>query len=346
LFAVTALLCSLRTQAQDTLAGGRFILSGTLIGRDTGTLVLAYFNREGDYRKDTTEVKCGVFSFTGAVRGAEQAMLTGHPKTGSDEDPECLRLYLESRKIAITLTDHDFHTAKIEGSVTQTEWEAHVAAQAPYRNPQRFDIDRTFVFSHPNSFLSAELMEVLFGRRLISVDSAESVLRNFPASVRGSWSAIRLAEDIKGYKASLPGQPAFPFEKNDIDGHAVKLSDYKGHYVLLDFWASWCVPCRQLTPRIKNMYAQYHPGGLEVVGISWDFTRDPWVKAVAEDSIGMWKQVSGFFNPKDGGLRSEFGIQAIPTEVLIDPHGIIVGKYLGDDSMAALEKKLSELIKP
>lgn len=125
---------------------------------------------------------------------------------------------------------------------------------------------------------------------------------------------------------------------NSPDGELLKLSDYRGKYVLIDFWASWCKPCRAENPNVVKVYDQYKSKGFEIVGVSLDQRKDAWVKAIGADNI-TWPQMSDL-----GGWQSMpakiYNIQSIPATYLLDPDGVIVAKNLRGNS---LENKLSEI---
>ena len=125
---------------------------------------------------------------------------------------------------------------------------------------------------------------------------------------------------------------------NDPSGKPIKLSDYRGKYVLIDFWASWCKPCRAENPNVVKVYEQYKEKGFEIVGVSLDQKKDAWVKAIEKDNI-TWPQMSDL-----GGWQSMpakiYNISSIPATILLDKEGVIIAKNLRGTS---LEDKLSEL---
>ena len=144
-------------------------------------------------------------------------------------------------------------------------------------------------------------------------------------------------------KKRCRGKPAPLFEKADINGNLVRLSDFKGKYVLLDFWASWCEPCRQMTPRIRELYRQYHPKGLEVISIAWDWKAELWKEAVVKDSLEEWHNVQGWDERNGLFLRDAYSIPNIPVWILIDPQGMIAGRFNNADDVPALEKALAKI---
>jgi peroxiredoxin len=123
------------------------------------------------------------------------------------------------------------------------------------------------------------------------------------------------------------------------DGDTIALSDYRGKYVLVDFWASWCGPCRQENPNIVRMYNRFKGKNFEILGVSLDKERAGWVKAIADDQL-TWKQVSDlkFWDSIVTGL---YAIQSIPATLLVDPDGKIIARNLRGPE---LEEKIASLL--
>ncbi len=129
------------------------------------------------------------------------------------------------------------------------------------------------------------------------------------------------------------------FEQNDVEGKPVNIKSFRGKYVLIDFWASWCGPCRGENPNVLNAYKKYKNKNFTVLGISLDKSKEPWVEAINHDGL-TWAHVSdlkGWSNT----VAQQFGISSIPQNFLIDPNGVIIGKNLrGPDLDAKLESIL------
>lgn len=157
---------------------------------------------------------------------------------------------------------------------------------------------------------------------------------NYPGTV----AILQMKQQLDEMRALSVGQPAPEIELPSPSGELVKLSDLRGKYVLIDFWAAWCKPCRQENPNVVRLYNQYKDKGFEVFGVSLDRTKEDWVKAIADDQL-TWTQVSDlkYFNSAAAEL---YQIQAIPATYMIDPDGKIIAKDLRGPS---LEKKLAEL---
>jgi len=225
---------------------------------------------------------------------------------------------------------------------------AREALMSFYDEKRQITLD--YMRNNPQSFVTASLARYYVNE--MSVDSAQAMYDRMGEAVQKSAYGNELCLEIAKLKSGSPGSMATEFSGMGIDGKPLKLSDFRGKYVLLDFWASWCVPCRAGNPHLLKLYAKYKLKGFEIIGISDDDGNpDAWKKAVAKDKIGVWKHVlRGLKRTSDGGFdrsedRSEaYGIHSLPTKILIDPNGMIIGRYGGGgESDEAMDKKLAEI---
>nr|WP_255491568.1 TlpA disulfide reductase family protein [Hufsiella arboris] len=127
------------------------------------------------------------------------------------------------------------------------------------------------------------------------------------------------------------GQKAPGFKLNDPNGKPVDLDSYKGKYVLVDFWASWCAPCRQANPHVVAAYNEFKSKNFTVLGISLDKNKEAWLKAIKDDGLS-WQHVSEL-KEWDSEIAKTYKVDAIPASFLLDPQGVIVAKNLRDEEL-------------
>jgi len=221
----------------------------------------------------------------------------------------------------------------------------------PYQ-VQMGDKDMAFIKSHPNSVISPYLL--MFRMNGISVAETEALFASFSDDVKASRFGKEISTSLDERRSGAVGKPAPVFTTTDIDGKPLSLADFKGKYILLDFWASWCVPCRKGNPHLISLYQQYKSKGFEIIGIADDDTKpEKWNKAVEQDEIGIWRHVlrglkyDGKNFDKSQDVTEGYGVSSLPTKILIDPQGIIIGRYGGgsDGTDAELDAKLAEVLK-
>jgi len=166
----------------------------------------------------------------------------------------------------------------------------------------------------------------------------EKILQEADTTLLQGKYLKKIADRVEILRSVEVGKPAPEFSMNDKDGNPVALSSYKGNYVLVDFWASWCGPCRRENPVVVENFKKFNPKGFQIFGVSLDNDKEQWLKAVAEDKLA-WKHVSDLVG-WDNAAAKIYGVMSIPANFLVDPNGIIVAKNLrGED----LGKKLAEI---
>ncbi len=151
--------------------------------------------------------------------------------------------------------------------------------------------------------------------------------------------ALSLSNTITTMRAQMIDMPAPEIAQTDTAGVVRKLSDLKGKYVLLDFWASWCGPCRKENPNVVNLYKKYHDKGFEVFSVSLDRDKAPWIKAIHDDGLLWSNHVSDLQYWSNAAARA-YGVQSIPRTMLIDKQGVIIAQNLRGEDLANKIKEL------
>ena len=174
-----------------------------------------------------------------------------------------------------------------------------------------------------------------------SLDEMLDLYNALPEASKQNPMIVDVKADIDAKQAIQPGKQAPDFTLKTDDGEDFSLTSLKGQYVLIDFWASWCKPCRASFPHMKELYTKYHAKGFEIVGVTNDTNQGMWKTAIEEDQI-PWIHVADDFSDKGKPARviSEYGMDFLPSTVLIDPNGVIIAKLLHGDK---LDKQLEEI---
>ncbi len=192
-----------------------------------------------------------------------------------------------------------------------------------------------FIKSYPQSYISIYAFNQDLNVDDMEYNQAESLYNGLQEQVKKYALGAFIKQKLEIAKITGIGAIATDFEEKTPEGIPLKLSSYKGQYVLLDFWASWCGPCRKENPFVVSAYEKYKDKGFTILGVSIDTDRNAWQKAIKADNL-VWAQLIDSTTE----ISKIYGIDAIPKNFLIDPNGKIVAKNLRG---GALEDKLKEI---
>jgi peroxiredoxin len=338
-----------------------YVVTGNINGLKDTTKVVLYNGVDGTLLNTVTATK-GVFTVKGHLN-APSVFIVGLPAYGKVID-----FFMGNDDVSITGDITALEKANIKGSELQEDFRLFVAqcahylndlkALAPVINAQTDGTKRdslirvfngirstarqatiAFVQSKPASPVSTFAlggMAVVFSG-VLDIEPYYNLLQ--PAARVGSFTA-QLDRAIAEAKIGMVGSQALDFTQNDVNGKPVKLSSFRGKYVLVDFWASWCRPCRAENPNVVSAYKSFKDKNFTVLGVSLDQSKDNWTQAIQEDGL-TWTHVSDLQYWNNAAAKL-YHIGGIPANMLIDPSGKIIGRDLrGED----LHKALSDALK-
>jgi peroxiredoxin len=206
--------------------------------------------------------------------------------------------------------------------VTETKKENRALAE------EEKNYKRLFIVNNNNSLFSVMLLTEMVSRKEINANDAESIVKNFSPKIAASANAKLLNRTINSMKKADVGSKAPDFTAPSPDGKMISLSDVMGKYTIIDFWASWCKPCRRENPNVVNVYNKYHNQGLEIISVSLDKDgqKERWLKAIRDDKL-TWHHVSNLKQWKDP-IAGLYNVRSIPATFLLDENGVIIAKNL------------------
>ena len=196
-----------------------------------------------------------------------------------------------------------------------------------------------FIKTHPRSLMSGTFLYVLEDK--IPLEQLEELYSPMSNEIKQSGFGSIVREKIVARKRVIIGNPAPDFVSTDTSGKSIRLSSFRGKYVLLEFWANWCVPCRQQSPHLVEMYKKYSDKGFTIIQYSVDEKKDEekWKAAIRKDQL-TWTQLADL-NGFENKVSKLYGVQPIPDNFLIDPSGKIIGRRVEGKE---LEEKLKKLL--
>lgn len=359
------------------MAQGKFTITGKVGNLGAPAKAYLAYGPRASQITDSTNITGGKFSFTGSLTGVGQAsIMIKHDAAPAQRGvrPDALVFYIEPKTIEITSTTDSVKHAVIKGSkvnddnakfkaLTKSASDKNAALMSEYysKTPEerkdeaymktvysRDEAIRKEMDGLSKQFYAANLdsyVGLVAYQSTMNIDAdlkgTEAEFNKFSAAVKATDLGKNIAQTIDAAKKTGVGQMAMDFTQNDVNDKPVKLSDFRGKYVLLDFWASWCGPCRGENPNVVKAYNAYKDKNFTVLGVSLDNPgkKEDWLKAIEKDGL-TWTHVSDLKGWENAASKM-YGVRGIPANYLIDPTGKIVAKNVRGEE---LQKKLAELL--
>ena len=206
-------------------------------------------------------------------------------------------------------------------------------------NEDFIDKQKAFIEEHNSSLVALMILSDLYQQQRIPSGESKKLYKKLAPGIQDTPIGKRINEQLEKASKTDVGEIAPEFSAPNPEGEKVSLKDAMGEITLIDFWASWCKPCRIENPNVVNLYNEYHDKGFNIIGVSLDKSKSKWEKAIKDDQLD-WYHISNLKYWQDP-IAQEYGVRSIPKTFLIDDDGKIIAKNLrGDD----LRKKVSDLL--
>lgn len=343
----------------------QFKLSGVVVPSTDGKIILFGFKNGQPVPVDTSIIEKGKFNFTGEVPLPELKLMAIEGK-----ERYVAQLFVEPGKINMTVYPDSFESNVIKGSEAQDIFQVYIdemvsfsgkenglktrygqaqasanedelnAIQFEYQtmveNMQLFS--RNIIKKYSSSPVSAYIYLMNFVQEA-PVEELDSIVKVFEP-IKSSEFVVAIKERADAMRAFSKGAIAPDFTLTDPNGNPITLSSFKGKFVLIDFWASWCKPCMIELPNVIEQYAAYKDKGFEIIGVSLDKERELWINTIKSNSMN-WPQVWDMEENAPGRVANMFGVANIPHTVLVNREGVIIEINLRGEE---LKMKLASLL--
>jgi peroxiredoxin len=361
-------IATLSIFACNKVSENEFVISGTAEGIENGTKV--YLQVQGETEmiaKDTVEVQSGKFEIKGAFETLEIAIVTvegnnpipfimengnitikvnkdtiQNSVVGGTPENELFQDYSGKTKVVYKKIG-DFQASKQEEymgaqAVNDTVTMNALMKQLKTMQEELIVLAKDVISKNNDKYLSALLLENNLATQTITAEEGKAYFDKFTDKIKQTRAGKSIEKIVKAATEVVIGKPAPNFSAPSPDGKTISLKESLGKVTIIDFWASWCGPCRQENPSVVAMYNELHEKGLNIIGVSLDKDGDKWKEAIAKDGL-TWPQVSNLKFWQEP-IAEQYNVKSIPATFILDENGIIVARDLRGDELKAKVKEL------
>ena len=318
------------TLSFQNIKRNRYEIRGFVIGFADSTLLYLDDVTDGSFKPiDSTHIVGGKFIFKGSLKNRT---IKSYIRTKDFQDR--FSFWLENSLMEVNAEKGKFKDAIIKGSKTQDKQSKLNRILDSSKDRKKQEIQ--FVRNNPNSIISASMLSTYsstWGK-----DTTVRLYKKFSKEMKSSFYGKKIFEYITLNKNVKVGDKYANFLQQDKYGKNVNLSDFEGKLVLLEFWGSWCGPCREGNPELVKIYNEFNNRGFEILGVAAETNKEQWLKAIETDKL-PWTNVTDFNGDKNKAALI-YGVSYYPTNFLIDRTGTIIAKDLSGEK---LREQLSKL---
>jgi peroxiredoxin len=355
-----------------------FVVTGTIKGIADGKSVILEVQDETGQLKpiDTVKVEKGKFTFKGNSKEPDMHLISIETVQGKipfileNGDIEMIinKDSINITKVTGTYNNEELNSYKDKGAAIQKKMmkfqkdntaimqEAQQKQDTVAMNKLRKEYSKfqeefatqseNYVNTHPKAFISALIIEGMFNQMTPDIAKITKYYNGLDKSVKDTKHGKKIKKNLDALSKPVAtvapieiGTIAPDFSAPNPDGKVVSLKESKGKVTIIDFWASWCKPCRQENPNMVALYKEFHPKGLNIVSISLDEKAEEWKKAIANDKL-TWTNISNLKDFEDP-IAVQYAIKLIPSTIIIDASGKVIAKDLRG---AELKAKIASLL--
>lgn len=346
------------TSIQVCLAKDGYTITGKIVGLKDGSKVMLNYRKEDNtLTADTAEVKKEAFKIKGKLSGMTMGFLSFSGRQ------ETMQMFLDNAKLTISGHIDSLIRAKVTGSSEQDLFNKYMkiiddfktkrsalilefkSYEAQGKSKEMADVQdrdlklqqdlrvqiKDFIKVHNKSLVSVYIILTQFQQNS-NLEEQQEVFGYLDKNLQTNRYGKKISDLIERSIHTSIGQTALPISQPTAEGKMISLENYKGKYVFVDFWASWCGPCRKENPHVIEAYQKYKEKGFDVFSVSLDSNKEPWLEAIKADGLGEWTHAADLKGWSNEAAQ-KYGISFIPANYLLDPQGVIIAKDLRGDQL-------------